>query len=76
MEKGIIDFEALEKYIIQIEKLMKESGLNQIEQNLLLQQTHNRLQRKIEEQKARDMVSNMPGMNMAMKFLKGHKGKE
>ncbi len=74
MEKGIIDFEALEKYIIQIEKVMEDSGLNQIEQDLLLKQTHNRLVRKMEELKARDMVSNMPGMSTVMKLLKGKDG--
>lgn len=70
MAKGIIDFEVLEKHIIGIEKLMKDNGLNQVEQDLLLKQTHNRLQRKIEEQKAKDMLSNMPGMKFINRFIK------
>ena len=69
MEKGIINFEELEKHIKQIESIMKNDGLTQIEQDLVLKQTYNRLQKKMEEQKAQDMVMNMPGMSFVQKMI-------
>ena len=70
MEKSIINFESLEVYIKEIESLMAKSSLNQVEQDLVLRQTHQRLQKKIEEQKVKDQLNNIPMMGFAKKFMK------
>jgi len=76
MNNKIVDFKALEKYILQFEDIMKDNELNIVEQDLVLRQALSRVQKRIEEQKARDMVSNMPGMDMAMKLLKRKGGND
>ena len=71
MKKSIVDFEVLETYIKQIEEIFTKNSLNQVEQDLILRQVHARLAKKMETQRANDLVNNNPLVKMAKKFLPG-----
>jgi len=65
----LIDFGELEKHIKSIETVFEKAGLNQIEQNLVLQQANLRLQKKIQKQQSEDLLEQMPLKSMINRFI-------
>lgn len=66
---SVVDFGELEKYIKEIEQIFKKNDLNIVEQNLILQQAHQRISRKMEQQKAQDMLENLPLPGMVKRLM-------
>ena len=69
-KKEVINFENLEYYIKKIESIFKEENINPTEQSLILTQTLNRLNKKLKNQQAQDMVSNIPLGGLMKRLMK------
>lgn len=57
--KQVIDFDALGKYIQQIEDIFDKDGIDVVSQTLILNETLKRIQTKIQKQKAQDLADNV-----------------
>ena len=70
MDRKVIDFAALEENMRAIDDVFKENNLGTIEQSLILAQMQARINKRVEEAKAKDMLGNMPMMDIVKGMLK------
>ena len=67
--KEVINLGNLGHYITEIEKMFDKESLNITEQQLVLQQTLARLDTKIKQMQADQLIDNNPLIKMTKKFL-------